>query len=122
MREFKFRAWNTENEEMHMNYKAGQLFLWQDQGCPVVIMQYTGLKDINNKEIYEGDIIINDSNNYDKGDLICHDNFSIDLTPPVTVKYESEMFKAGRMSLCSFRYPLVVGNIYENSELLNLRG
>ena len=62
MREYKFRAWDKENESMI--YPKGILFDGRvvNFGCGVLeafegyeIMQYTGLKDKNGKEIYEGD-------------------------------------------------------------------
>lgn len=49
-REIKFRAWDRYRNEMH--YNMGVL---NPPGG--VMMQYTGLPDNNDVEIYEGDII-----------------------------------------------------------------
>lgn len=71
MREIKFRAWNKNLKKM---YKIGQITLekgtWNYEpdnreyiGMSIpyqpsfVLMQYTGLKDKNGREIYEGDIV-----------------------------------------------------------------
>lgn len=75
------------------------------------IMQYTGLKDKNNKEIYEGDIL-SDGN----------------IKKPYKVVFENGSFKAefeGDFDEYSFdlidvvaQGCEVVGNIYENPELM----
>lgn len=81
------------------------------------LMQYTGLKDKNDKEIYEGDIIIGDI-----PELISSQNL-IGI-----VEYEGSAFiiefpnraswQIQKVGFCSFINYKVIGNMYDNPELL----
>src|SRR5262245_46962630 len=60
MREIKFRAWDKHSRVMcdvrMMTFDLRQLFDKNSSGYEV--LQFTGLRDKNDKEIYDGDIIL----------------------------------------------------------------
>lgn len=122
MREIKFRAWLKEERKMvnvetlfiginrlcFGNSKTEDLFFRDFE--EVELMQYTGLKDKNGKEIYEGDIVIlNDAE---------EENRCV-----VKYKYGSYILVDGDLredlsNVESHKFLEVIGNIYENKSLL----
>jgi len=114
MREIKFRAWNEE--EKRMMY-GDNIMEWKlDWLQSETTMQYTGLKDKNGVEVYEGDIVENaDSGTYGEdwvnqyiAKIVFDNGCFIEL--PITKKTEYGYYSKNNWK--------VIGNIYENSELL----
>lgn len=75
----------------------------------LVLMQYIGLKDKNGKEIYEGDIVSYFGGGY--GIVYYDEQFAA---------FRIEILKTGKYTDMEFiaKYGDVIGNIYENPELL----
>jgi len=139
MREIKFRAWDKKYNMMIQaeSFQRDQMWIsgigevfeigeWSDYGgggkteddCSdqYILMQYTGLKDKNGKEIYEGDIISTDLDRpfnivvFRNGAFMfqCHDNGKDYYDYMFSVDEESDRWEYGE----------VIGNIYENPELM----
>ena len=110
MREIKFRACDAQKKKMLGDFPVVVCVGNNEQLEDLHVMQFTGLKDKNGKEIYEGDIIEGIQEAYVKnltqrGILI----FSVD----------GFCLKVGDIVPLRFFYGLrVIGNIYENPDLL----
>ncbi len=130
-REIKFRAWDKERNEflshgcILISVESGKNPVHNPQYLDIVInpdryrdrfvlMQYTGLKDKNGKEVYEGDIL-----QYE------HEGEKV-FTGPVSWENEMSFFKCEiglnipipeDLCMADMSYE-VIGNIYENPMLL----
>ena len=115
MIEIKFRAWVDEKMQKTLTIREIGLLGYKISDN-AILMQYTGLKDKNGVEIYEGDIIKIEK---------CFTNGVDKLSDHIgEIKYLNCRFMATDEylnSLCPYTYKNqieVIGNIYENPELL----
>lgn len=127
MREIKFRAWDIDLKEMIygedlikmcimispangnlINYKEPWVYL-KDK---YILMQYTGLKDKNGKEVYEGDIFEINYFNLDKEEVYTKGEVFFEKGAFVCKGIKGIHFSNGNIE--------VIGNIYENKDLLEV--
>lgn len=135
MRKSKFRAWadgemlddiSTDTDDF--TSMLNKTFAYLQESENVKFMQFTGLLDKNGKEVYEGDIIkscdypfhdINRNLNYLGEVYFCDVNLGYYIEfHRISKRVRGDVFD--RM-LTDFDDLEVIGNIYENSELLESR-
>jgi uncharacterized phage protein (TIGR01671 family) len=134
-REIKFRAWNVRRWLRDNEWAitpTGKLLVyntrddtWEDTDkLDIKVCQYTGLKDKNGREIYEGDVVAHP---------LCvkepHDENEQCETFVGRINYEADrgqylavnMKRNGRVIVMSEAYKFeVIGNIYETPELIKV--
>lgn len=127
MREIKFRAWDKDNKGWLIDISQWTVQDLNNSGSlpgdNFTIMQYTGLKDKNGKEIYEGDIVDiglwngTDSIELERGVINWNEKssafkwFSVEDDPSDENNYW--------LTQSDETYREVIGNIWENGDLLN---
>jgi len=109
VREIKFRAWSPSKKKWRSDWSISSYVEVLDLNeeridDDLILMQYIGLKDRNSKEIYEGDII---RGLHDFGPGGFHEKIGV-----------IQWFDEGSYRMEYWEQPEVIGNIYENPELL----
>jgi len=134
-RELKVRAWDSKTKKWLFGYEypnlggfsmKGEVMLFGEysrffESIPIedwdkiILMQYTGLKDKNGKEVYEGDVIRQSS------DLCIIESCVGGFDCQMLVELKNGGTLRGSVynfSFLSEKYCEIIGNIYENPELL----
>ena len=124
MKEIKFRAWLKEKEmlvdvlgisfeekyvRLPIESEPSDEYWWYETAWgfdEVELMQFTGLKDKNGVEIYEGDVLFDEHCDvcgvvtFEEGKFLC----------------ETETYSDDLWEVCD--YMVIVGNSYDNPELI----
>lgn len=135
MREIKFRGKPTNNDDwVYGDYTRLQVPLSDEvvhyivvnlfspvEVKPETVGQYTGLKDKNGKEIFEGDIV--QVNGGSIGSIVWHDNWASFCLKLALLKNEngsfSKVFGSSPLFNDAPKY-LKIGNTHSNPELLEV--
>lgn len=118
MRTIKFRAWDNKNKvminpfcELRENLFWGEDLTNTGLTIPISVMQFTGLFDKNGVEIYEGDILSTETLKHMQ--VGWNNRFS-----SFSLTHKDWAFSHWFGESCEPEQCLVVGNIFENPELL----
>ncbi len=113
MREIKFKFWDKDLKKMCERKPNNGDFTHPN----IIPLQYTGLKDQNGVEIYEGDIVwyrVNGEGRSELSNIVFDSKQCGYFIKPLTTY--------GRLRNLTYsckKYIVVIGNNYENPELLN---
>lgn len=120
----KYRAWDKETKAMNgmaeIYRNRNQEIELRPRDGNIILMQSTGLRDKNGKEIFEGDIISTHTDNL----VVKRDNLlGFYVEAGKKRNYFAETIDIEYLNLFAKDFGVsveVIGNIYENSELLEV--
>jgi uncharacterized phage protein (TIGR01671 family) len=119
MREHKYRAWDKVNNIMIDNVSTGTIQVFDEKNkansSNCEFMQFTGLIDKNGIEIYEGDVLQDDERPVECGVVEWDYDSLIVNNAQITPEWRKTTVESG----LKYRHWIIIGNIYENPELLD---
>jgi YopX protein len=116
-REIKFRVWDKYEGYFNSEYSINGMYVYgyceggqipTEEQHKLIFMQFTGLKDKNGKEIYEGDVLRNTWN---------HRTFVVEWDEG-EYPFQSDADSTANEWNVKYGGCEVIGNIYQNPELL----
>jgi uncharacterized phage protein (TIGR01671 family) len=127
MREIKFRAYSPSENKMYefdlgsymRTNECGQEDLCSSEAAMNGLMQFTGLRDKNKKDIYEGDILKRSKEG--NPTFLAIIEFNKGSFGGATIPHRNHWILMSRLCTCDYDgggYDEIIGNIYENPELL----
>jgi len=131
MRKINFRAWHREKQMMCDVIAVGVMDGWVDiMPAPdsswttdlddVELMQFTGLLDKNGVEIYEGDVLATSNDGQDGADVWGQEVLGAVYWNDKFACWNHHIALNDDESIYSLQYVKVIGNIYQNPDLLEL--
>lgn len=117
----KFRAWSDDLKSMGMPFEPFDYEFMASGGTfplGTVFMQFTGIKDKNGNEIYEGDVVILT----DLDDESTHTTYVKWMDGGFTLEWDYAFEDGSDITLIGWATEYVsvevIGNIFENADLL----
>lgn len=122
MKGIKFRVWNKKSKcfgalSLHTaGFSADGIFEFRDDDF-VAIQQFTGLQDINGKDIYEGDLLIRPAQSLPTYFEVYWNAYCAKFGTKTHYKH-NKMIATYPIIADNFCKMEIAGNIFENPELL----